>query len=286
VRGATAAWATAGLPVVVVHPRQAREVARATGQWAKTAALEAGALAHVADVIRPPPRPRPAAPPQAWRALRGRRQQLLGLRTAAPHRLAGTSGRLQRAIAAHIAGLKARLATLGDALETLRRASPLWREHDDLVQRVPGMGPGCARTLLRALREWGTLTRQQIAAVVGGAPRHGDSGPLRGRRLMWGGRAPGRPGWYMGTRVATRVNPRLNACSQRLLAAGKGKKVALTAGMQKWLTMLTALRKQRTSWHAQEIQNEKIYQAPVTTKTVAPLLPRFGFRQQVSASVR
>ena len=173
-RVATAALATAGLPVVVVHPRQARDCARATGQLAKTDALDARALAHFADVIRPTPRPLPDAQTQELRALLGRRQPLIGMRTAAQNRLAGTSGRLTQDIEAHIAWLNARIATLDDDLETMLRASPLWRANDDLLQSVPGIGPVCARTLLLELPELGTLTRQQIAALVGVAPLHGD----------------------------------------------------------------------------------------------------------------
>jgi transposase len=254
-RGATAAWATAGLPVVVVNPRQARDCARAPGQWAKTDALDARALAHFADVIRPMPRPLPDAQTQERRALLGRRQQLLGMRTAAQNRLAGTSGRLAQDIEAHMAWLNTRIATLADDLETLLRASPLWRANDALWQSVPGMGPVCARTLLRELPEWGTLTRQQIAALVGVAPRNGASGPLRGRRTMWGGRAHVRTVLYTGTLVATRFHPQITAFYQRLLAGGKLKKVALTACMHKLLTMLNAMLKHRTAWQAQEVQN-------------------------------
>jgi transposase len=253
-RAATAALATAGLPVVVVNPRQARDFARATGQLAKTDALDARALAHFADVIRPTPRPLPDAQTQELRALLGRRQQLIGMRTAEQNRLAGASGRLQRDIEAHITWLTERLATLDDALETLLRASPLWRENDDLLQSAPGIGPVCARTLLLELPELGTLTRQQIAALVGVAPLNCDSGTLRGRRMIWGGRAQVRTVLYMGTLVATRYNPRIKAFYDRLLAAGKVKKVALTACMRKFLTILNAMLKHRTPWQSQEVQ--------------------------------
>jgi len=239
--------------VVVVHPRQARDCARATGQLAKTDALDARALAHCADVIRPTPRPLPDAQTQELRAILGRRHQLIVMRTAEQHRLAGTSERLAKDIAAHITWLNDRLATLDDDLETLLRASPLWRENDDLLQSAPGIGPVCARTLLQ-LPELGTLTRQQIAALVGVAPLNGDSGTLRGRRTMWGGRAHVRAVVYMGTLVATRYNPRIKALYERLLAAGKVKKVALTACMPKLLTMLNAMLKHRTPWQAQEVQ--------------------------------
>jgi transposase len=254
-RVATAALATAGLPVVVVNPRQARDFARATGQLAKTDALDARALAHFADVIRPTPRPLPDAQTQELRALLGRRQQLIGMRTAEQNRLAGTSGRLIQDIEAHIAWLNARIATLDDDLETMLRASPLWRENDDLLQSIPGIGPVCARTLLLELPELGTLNRQQIAALVGVAPLNCDSGTLRGRRVIWGGRAHVRTVLYMGTLVATRCNPQIKAFYQRLLAAGKMKKVALTACMHKLLTILNAMLKHRKAWQAQEVQN-------------------------------
>jgi transposase len=250
----TSALATAGLPVVVVNPRQARDFARATGQLAKTDALDARALAHCADVIRPTPRPLPDAQTQELRALWGRRQQLIVMRTAEQHRLAGTSGRLQTDIAGHVTWLNERLAMLDDDLETLLRASPLWRENDDLLQSAPGIGPVCARTLVLELPALGTLTRQQIAAWVGVAPLNCDSGTLRGRRTIWGGRAHVRTVLYMGTLVATRDNPRIKAFYERLLAAGKVKKVALTACMHKLLTILNAMLKHRTPWQSQEVQ--------------------------------
>jgi transposase len=254
-RVATAAWATAGRPVGVVTPRQARAFARATGQLAKTEALDARALAHFAAVIRPTPRPLPDAQTQERRALLGRRPPLLGMRTAAQKRLAGTSGRLTPDMEAHMAWLKARSATLDDALETRLRASPRWRANDDLLQSVPGMGPVGARTLLLALPEWGTRTRPHIAALVGVAPLNCARGTLRGRRIMWGGRAQVRTVLYRGTLGATRFKPQIKALYQRLLAAGKLKKVALTACRRKLLTMLNALLKHRTSWQAQEVQN-------------------------------
>ena len=254
-RAVTSAWAAAGLPVVVVNPRQARDGARATGQRATTDAVDARALAHGADVIRPTPRPLPDAQTQALRALLGRRQPLITLRTAEQHRLAGTRARLQTDSAAPLTGLNERLATLDDESETMLRASPLWRENDDLWQRVPGIGPVCARTLVLALPEWGMRTRQQMAALVGVAPLHGDRGTLRGRRTLWGGRAHVRTVLDMGTLVATRDNPQIKALYARLLAAGTVKKVALTACMHTLLTMLNAMLKHRTPWQPQEVQS-------------------------------
>ncbi len=251
----TSALATAGLPVVVVNPRQVRDFARATGQLAKTDALDARVLAHFADVIRPAPRPLPDAQTQELRALLGRRQQLIGMRTAEQNRLAGTNTRLTQDIAAHITWLNERVATLDEDRETVLRASPLWRENDDLLQSAKGIGPVCARTLLLELPELGTLTRQEIAALVGVAPLNCDSGTLRGKRTIWGGRAHVRTVLYMSTLVATRFNPQINAFYQRLLAAGKVKEVALTACMRKFLTILNAMLKHRTPWQPQEVQS-------------------------------
>jgi transposase len=254
-RAATVALAAAGLPVVVVNPRQARDFARATGQLAKTDALDARALAHFADVIRPTPRPLPDAQTQELRALLGRRQQLIGMRTAEQNRLAGASERLTKDITAHMTWLNADIATLDNDLETLLRASPLWRENDDLLQSAKGIGPVSAHTLLLELPELGTLTRQQIAALVGVAPLNCDSGTMRGKRTIWGGRAHVRTVLYMSTLVATRFNPQINVFYERLLAAGKVKKVALTACMRKFLTILNAMLKHRTRWQPQEVQS-------------------------------
>src|SRR5437879_12674268 len=166
-RAVTSALATAGLPVVVVNPRQVRDVARATGQLATTDALDARALAHCADVIRPTPRPLPDAQTQELRALLGRRQPLIGMRTAEQNRLAGTNARLTKDIAAHMTWLNAAIATLDDDRETILRASPLWRENGELLQSAKGIGPVCAPQVLLQLPEEGTVPRQQNAALVG-----------------------------------------------------------------------------------------------------------------------
>jgi transposase len=254
-RAVPSALAPAGLPGVGVHPRQGREVARATGPLATTEAVEARALAPCAAGIRPPPRPRPAAQTQARRALVGRRQPLGARRTAEPHRLAGTRRRLQTDSEAPLTGRTAGSATLDDALATLLRARPLWRETDELWQSATGMGPVSAPTLRRALPEWGPLTRQEIAAVVGVAPRNGDSGTRRGQRTIWGGRAQVRTVGSMSTRVATRCTPQITGFDERLLAAGTVKKVALTACMRQCVTILHAMLKHRTPWHPQEVQS-------------------------------
>jgi transposase len=252
-RAVVAALAAAGLPVVVANPRQTRDFAKATGQLAKTDALDARALAHFADAVRPTPRPVPDEQTAAVRALLTRRRQLVAMRTAESNRLSTAPAAVQADITAHLAWLDQRLATLDDDLDTTLRASPVWRERDTLYRSVPGIGPISARTLLLDLPELGTLSRQRIAALAGVAPFNCDSGTLRGRRTIWGGRAPLRATLYMATLVAVRHNPVLKAFYDRLLAAGKAKKVALTACIRKLLTILNAMVKHQTPWQPREV---------------------------------
>jgi transposase len=187
-RAVVAALAAARLPVAVGNPRQARDFAKATGQLAQTDGLDARALAHVAEAVRPTPRPLPDAQADALRALLARRRQLVTMRTAEQHRLGSAPPRLQTDIQAHITWLNERLALLDDDLDTTRRASPVWREREELLRSVPGMGPVCTRTLLLDLPELGTLSRQRLAALVGVAPLNRERGTRRGRRMSWGGR--------------------------------------------------------------------------------------------------
>jgi len=252
-RAVVAALAAAGLPVVVVHPRQTRDFAKATGQLAKTDALDARALAHFAEAVRPTPRPLPSAQEAGLRALLARRRQLVGMRTAEGNRLSSAPAQVQADLTAHIAWLDQRVATLDDTLDTTLRARPIWRARATLYRSVPGMGPVSARTLFLDLPELGTLSRQRMAALAGVAPFNCDSGTMRGRRAIWGGRAPLRATLYMATLVAVRHHPVLQACDERLLAAGKAKKVALVACMRKLLTILNAMVKHQTPWQPQEV---------------------------------
>jgi transposase len=244
----TAALTAAGLPVVVVNPRQARDFAKATGRLAKTDALDARGLAHFAEAVRPAPRPLPDAQTQALSAQLARRRQLLDMLTAEKNRLGSAPPTIQADIQAHIAWLERRLADLNDDLGNAIRASPVWREQDDLLQSTPGVGPVLSHTLVADLPELGTLSRQQIAALVGVAPLNRDSGTLRGKRTVWGGRAQVRAVLYMSTLVAVRYNPVLHIFYERLRRAGKAPKVALTACMRKLLTILNAMSKHRTPW--------------------------------------
>jgi len=168
--------------------------------------------------------------------------------TAEQNRLGTAPPPVRKGIRAHIAWLARQLARIDDALAQAIRESPVWREKDGLLQSAPGVGPVLATTLLAGLPELGTLTRQQVAALVGVAPLNRDSGTLRGRRRVWGGRAQVRTALYMAALTATRYNPVIRAFYARLCAAGKAKKVALTACMRKLLTILNAMLKHRTPW--------------------------------------
>lgn len=243
-----AALAAAGLPVAVVNPRHAREFAKATGQLAKTDVLDARMLAHFADAIRPALRPLPDAEQQRLAALLARRRQVVEMLVAERQRLRQARPAVRDRVAAHIAWLEAELADLDGDLDAAIQASPVWRERDDLLRSVPGVGPVLSRTLLAELPELGQLNRKQIATLVGVAPLARDSGRLRGRRGIWGGRAEVRRVLYMATVVAVQHNPTIHAFYDRLRAAGKPPKVALVACMHKLLLILDAMVRSGESW--------------------------------------
>ena len=251
-RAVVAALAAAALPIVVVNPRQVRAVAKATGQLATTDVLDARAVAHFAEAVRPGPRPLPDAQTEELRALLARRRHRIAMRTAEQNRLENASPRLRADIAAHIPWLDQRVTALDDAVDPTLRARPVWRERVTVSRRVPGIGPVCARTLGLDLPEVGTFSRQRLAALVGVAPFPRDRGTLGGTRTTWGGCAHVRATLDMSTLVAVRYNPVLRAFSQRLCTAGKAKKVALTACMRKLVTILNAMVKHQTPWHVQE----------------------------------
>jgi transposase len=244
----TGVLAAAGVPVVVVNPRQVRDFAKATGKLAKTDALDAQVLAHFAEVLRPALRPLPDAQTQALAALLARRRQLVEMLTAEKNRLSSAHTPVRKSLRTHIAWLERELSHTDRDLAHAIRESPVWREKDDLLQSVPGIGPVGTSTLLANLPELGTLTGKQIAALVGVAPLNRDSGTWRGKRTVWGGRAQVRAILYMSALTATRFNPVIRVFYQRLCAAGKAKKVALTACMRKLLIILNAMMKHRTRW--------------------------------------
>ena len=243
-----AALAAAALPVVVVNPRQVRDFARATGTLAKTDSLDAAVLAHFADAVRPSVRPLRDAESQVLNSLTARRHQVLTMLVSEKNRLGTAISAVRPRSEAHIAWLEQELNDLDKELRQSLRRSPVWREKDDLLRTVPGVGEQLSLTLLADLPELGTLDRRQIAALVGVAPFNRDSGTLRGRRAVWGGRSRVRGVLYMGTLTATRFNPVISDFYQRLLAAGKPKKVALVACLRKLLTILNAMVKDSSPW--------------------------------------
>jgi transposase len=245
-----AALAEAGLPIAVVNPRHARDFAKATGQLAKTDALDARMLAHFAEAIRPRLRPLRDAEQQQLAALLARRRQVVEMLVAEQQRLARALPAMRARVAAHIAWLEAELRDLDGDLDAAIQASPLWRARDDLLRSVPGVGPVLSRTLLADLPELGRLDRKQIATLVGVAPLARESGRLRGRRGIWGGRAEVRRVLYMGAVVAVRHNPTIRTFYDRLRAAGKPPKVALVACMHKLLLILDAIVRAGEPWRS------------------------------------
>jgi transposase len=239
------------LPVVVVNPRQVRDFARATGQLAKTDRI-ADMLVLFAERVRPAVRPLADTEAQELDALLGRRRQLLEMLQAERNRLGQVFGRgkqpVKKSLKGHIAFLERELKMTDTDLGEMIRHSPAWRERDDLLQSVPGVGRVLSFTLLANLPELGHLSRREIAKLVGVAPLSRDSGTFRGRRFVQGGRAPVRAVLYMGALVATRRNVVIRTFYQRLLAAGKPKKLALVACMRKLLTILNTIVRTGRAW--------------------------------------
>jgi transposase len=245
----TAMLAATELPVIVVNPRQVRDFAKATGQLAKTDRLDCGVLAHFAAAINPPVRPVKSEETQQLEALLGRRRQLVEMLTAEKNRLANNRDRaVSKDLQAHIAWLERRLKSSNDELQRVLKNSPSWRERDQLLRSVPGVGPVLSLTLLAQLPELGQLNRREIAKLVGVAPFNWDSGQWRGTRHIWGGRATVRAPLFMATLCAIRINPTIKSFYRRLIAAGKAPKVAIVACMRKLLTILNVMLKTQTSW--------------------------------------
>ncbi len=242
--------AGAGIPVAVVNPRHVRAFAQALGRTAKTDALDAAVLARFAQAVMPEPRALPDATTQELSALVERHRQLVAMHTADANRLSLMRvAAVRTQIRAHLDWLERQLREVDEALAHAVERSPLWRAQEDLLRSVPGIGPTTACVLLADLPELGRLSTKQLAALVGVAPLNRDSGTLRGRRAVWGGRAGVRAALYMATLAATRHNPVLRAFYLRLCTRGKPKKVALIACVHKLLTILNAILKHQTPWH-------------------------------------
>lgn len=242
--------AAAGLPVVVINPRQARDFAKATGQLAKTDRVDARVLAHFGEALQPPVRPLPDEETRALEALLTRRRQLVDMMVAEKNRYAALSRqpKLQKNVAEHIAWLKQHIVDLDDELKTRLEQSPVFCKNDRLLQSVPSIGDVTSRTLLACLPELGRLSHKQIGALVGVVPYARQSGQWQGEAHIRGGRIEVRTVLYMATLSATRYNPTIKDFYQRLLARGKKKKVALTACMHKLLTILNAIVRHQEEW--------------------------------------
>lgn len=246
---AVASLGVAALPVAVINPRQARDFAKASGKLAKTDRIDARVLAHFGEALRPEPRPLAEEAALELNAKLTRRRQIVEMITAETHRAAACPTEVVRkGIKVHINWLRRELADVNKDLDATVRASPLWREKDDLLRSVPGVGPVLSTTLLTELPELGRLNRREIAALVGVAPLNHDSGKLKGKRAIWGGRASVRTVLYMATIAATRFNPVIRAFYGRLVGAGKAKKVALIAAARKLLTILNSMVRNRVAW--------------------------------------
>jgi len=246
---AAASLRQAGLPAHIINPRQVRDFARSSGRLAKTDKIDAAILAHFAEALKPDLRPWPDEQQQELAALMSRRRQLVEMLVMEKNRLAMTySPRVRKSLQTNLQSLKEQLKELEQDLDDFIRQSPVWLKKAQLLQSVPGIGPLTCQSLLAWLPELGTLNRKKIAALVGLAPFNRDSGQMRGKRTIWGGRARLRPPLYMATLAACRVNPAIRAFYLRLVAAGKSKKLALTACMRKLLIILNAILKEQQPW--------------------------------------
>jgi transposase len=244
------ALGAAGIPVAIVNPRQVRDFAKGAGVLAKTDKIDAGVLYRFAEALKPEARPLPDAQALELQALVVRRRQLVDMLVMEKNRRAGASvsARLRKSIDKHITWLEEAIRRADDDVNQAVRQSPLWREHEQILRSVPGVGPVTARTLLAELPELGRINRKEVAKLVGVAPLNCDSGKSKGKRVIWGGRASVRTVLYMATLTAVRRNAVIAATYESLVARGKEKKVALVACMHKLLTILAAMMRNRTHW--------------------------------------
>lgn len=243
-------WAAlfqAGISAAPINPRQIRDFARAKGRLAKTDVIDAQVIAHYAQAMKPRALPFPDT--QEIKEVMARRSQLVEMISAEKNRFkAMRKESVKQDIKAHIEWLETRLDNVDKELREAIESNPVWREKDQLLRSTPGVGPVLSAILLTQLPELGTLNRHQIAALVGVAPLNRDSGLMRGKRIIWGGRGRVRGALYMAALVATRYNPVIRAFYQRLCGEGKAKKLALTACMRKLLIILNSMLKNHTPW--------------------------------------
>jgi transposase len=245
---AVSALARAKLPVVVANARQVRQFAQALGRLAKTDSIDADVIAHFGEAVKPELRPIPDDAQRELEALITRRRQLVDIRTGELNRKKTAPRWVVPSIDAMILFLTKQIDDNDQDLDRLLRSTPCWREADDLLQSVPGIGPVVSMTLTALLPELGRLDRRQIAALVGIAPLNNDSGQRTGKRSTWGGRSSVRAVLYMAALTASRHNPALRTFYERLTARGKPPLVALVATMRKLLVVLNAMLRTRQPW--------------------------------------
>jgi len=245
---AASAIAAAGLKLAVVNPRQVRDFAKATGRLAKNDRIDAHVIAAFGQAIEPQITHLPDEQARELQGLLVRRSQLLGMRVQESNRLALMQGAMRKQIKSHIAWLDQAIDEVNTDLTARLRQSPVWREKDELLRSLKGIGPITSGTLMSSLPELGELDRRSIAALVGVAPFNRDSGAFRGRRMIWGGRAHVRQVLYMAAIAAVRSNPVIKPFYEQLIARGKPHKVAMVACMRKMLTILNAMMRSNTPW--------------------------------------
>ncbi len=243
-----AALAAAELPVVIINPRQGRDFAKSLGRLAKTDRIDAEVLAQFGEAVRPEVRPIPDEQARRLHAVLVRRRQLLEMLVAEQNRLPLTHTKMQPRLREHIAWLRAEVDNMDADLREQIQKTPVWREKDELLRSVPGVGPVTSNTILAELPELGQLDRKKIAALVGVAPYNRDSGQMRGQRAIWGGRASVRNSLYMATLSATRYNAVIRTHYEQLRKQGKPFKVAIVACMRKLLSILNAMVRSNTAW--------------------------------------
>lgn len=242
------ALAVAGLPVTVINPRQARDFAKSLGRLAKTDRIDAAVLAHFGEAVRPAVRKLADEQTVQLQALIVRRRQLIEMLVAEKNRVSLSHRSVQPRLLEHVHWLEHEIDQIDEELRDQLKKSPIWRENDDLLRSVPGVGQVTSTTLLAELPELGQLNRKKIAALAGVAPYNVDSGQMHGKRAIWGGRATVRSALYMATLSASKHNPVIKAHYQHLLQQGKSAKVALVACMRKLLTILNAIIHSKTTW--------------------------------------
>lgn len=246
--GVVSALAAEKQPVALVNPRQARDFAKSTGKLAKTDKIDSHGLAHFGQAVQPRIYVLPDEGAQYLGGILTRKRQIIDMITAEKNRRGSTPMALRERINEHITWLEQEKETLEKELSKHIQESPLWKNKDAILQSTPGVGPGLSATLLIDVPELGTLNGKQVSALVGVAPYNKDSGKVRGKRAIWGGRAPVRAALYMSALSAIRFNPVIRTFYERLTKAGKPFKVAITACMRKLLTILNAMIKQGKSW--------------------------------------